>query len=475
MKRLFHRTGLMLMVMALVALVGAVSAQDMMGPEVQVSDQVVLNGTVTVDYAYSDGPGFIVIHADNGSGSFGAVIGHRWLSPGANYNVAVPIDASAATSTVYAMLHVDDNTIGTYEFGSVDGADAPVIVDGAPVSPPLAVAVLNAQDQFIEGNTYTAASATVDGPGWLVIHSDNNGGPGPVLGASPLVAGINSNVAVELDEAGMTATLWPMLHVDTGVEGEYEFGTVEGADGPVRINGTVAVASVSTFPAVRMSDQIVLHGDGMDDMMMAPTATATSVLSEGLGWLVIHSDNGGAPGPVAGYAQVQPGLNTNVTVELDPAVVTPVLWPMLHVDTGAEGTYEFGTVEGADGPVRVNDAVLTFAINAAPSIVYDVTVNEDGNLVVAQALIGDAGWLVIHSDNGGSPGPVLGAAHLTPGLNTNIVITLDGDMTETVFPMLHVDTGEPGVYEFGTVDGADGPIRVGGNVVVGPATPMMSE
>ena len=472
MKALFHRTGLMLLIVALVALVGAVSAQEMMGPEVQVSDQVVLNGHVTVDYAFSEGPGFIVIHADNGSGSFGAVIGNRALSPGANYNVSVPIDASAATATVYAMLHVDSGELGVYEFGTVEGADGPVVVDGAPVSPGLTVAVLNAQDQFLEGNTYTAASVTVDAIGWLVIHADNEGGPGPVIGATQINAGINSNVTVELDETGITPTLWPMIHVDTGVEGEYEFGTVEGADGPVRLGGVVAVANVDTVPLIRMADQIALYGDGMD-MMMAPTVTAATVLSEGLGWLVIHSDNGGSPGPVAGFAQVQAGLNTNVTIELDPEVATPVLWPMLHVDTGAEGVYEFGTVEGADGPVRVNDAVVVFPINAAPSIVYDIHFDEDGTLIVSQAMIDAPGWLVIHADNGGSPGAVLGAAPLTPGVNTHIAITLEGDVTDTVFPMLHYDTGEAGVYEFGSVEGADLPVRVGGNVVVGPATPMM--
>ena len=472
MKALFHRTGLMLVVMALVALVGAVSAQEMMGPEVQVSDQVVLNGHVTVDYVFSEGPGFIVIHADNGSGSFGAVIGNRVLSPGANYNVSVPIDASAATSTVYAMLHVDSGELGVYEFGTVEGADGPVVVDGAPVSPGFAVAVINAQDQFVEANSYTAASVTVDAIGWLVIHADNDGGPGPVLGATQIAAGINTDVTVELDEAGLTPILWPMLHVDTGVEGTYEFGTVEGADGPVRLNGAVAVSAVSTVPAVRMADQVVLHADGMD-MMMAPTATAASVLSEGLGWLVIHSDNDGAPGPVAGYAQVQAGLNTNVTIELDPEVATPVLWPMLHVDTGVEGEYEFGTVEGADGPVRVNDAVVVFPINAAPSIVYDIHFDDDGTLIVSQAIIDAPGWLVIHADNGGAPGPVLGAAPLTPGVNTDIAVTLEGDVTDTLFPMLHYDTGEAGVYEFGAVDGADLPVSVGGNVVVGPATPMM--
>ena len=145
---------------------------------------------------------------------------------------------------------------------------------------------------------------------------------------------------------------------------------------------------------------------------------------------------------------------------------------MLHVDTGEMGTYEFGTVEGADGPVFVNDAVLTFPINAAPSISYEGTL--DGNtLTVDSALIDTQGWLVIHADNEGAPGAVLGQTPLVSDLNEHVAVTLDGDITETVFPMLHVDTGEMGVYEFGMVEGADGPVTVNDAVVTGPLTPGM--
>jgi putative cofactor-binding repeat protein len=47
-------------------------------------------------------------------------------------------------------------------------------------------------------------------------------------------------------------------------------------------------------------------------------------------------------------------------------------------------------------------------------------------------------------------------------------------MTETVFPMLHYDTDSVGEYEFGEVEGADGPVVVQGNVVTGPLTPTES-
>jgi len=198
----------------------------------------------------------------------------------------------------------------------------------------------------------------------LVIHAEATGR----RGRSRPDAGPAGRARIRCRADGdATAVLWPMLHVDTGVEGTYEFGAVEGADVPVRVNDRVAVTPLWTVPHMRVDDQIVLGGDGME-AMAEPSLVARSVLSEGPGWLVVHADGGGSPGPVLGQAALASGLNTDVAVTLDPAGITPVLWPMLHVDTGVEGTYEFGAVEGADVPVRVNDDVVTFPIHAAPSL-----------------------------------------------------------------------------------------------------------
>ena len=455
------------------AVVFPVAAQDT--PSVDVSDQVSLDGTVHINSVYSDVPGFIVIHQDNGEGSFGAVIGHRQINSGWSFNVDVPIDASMATTTLYAMLHMDDNEAGVYEFGAVDGADAPVIVDGAPVSPGFSVDVIQAWDQFVDG-TVTIANVTAQVDGFVVIHADMDMSFGAVLGSAPVSAGQNSDVVVEIDAPGATDVLWPMLHVDTGTAGEYEFGAVEGADGPVVVDGTVAVTPIWTVPHMRVHDQIVTHGDGMDMMSdMAASLHAYSVLAEVDGFLVVHSEADGGPGPVAGVAPISAGINTDVVVELDPDAITPRLWPMLHVDTGEAGEYEFGTVEGADGPVFVNDNVLTFGIDAAPALqmvdqpIIEAMMGLGPHIFVDAALIDAQGWIAVHSSVDGGPGPVIATAPLVHGLNKHVVIELDPEEAGTqVFPMLHYDTGELGTYEFGTVEGADGPVAVAGNVVVGP-------
>jgi hypothetical protein len=65
----------------------------------------------------------------------------------------------------------------------------------------------------------------------------------------------------------------------------------------------------------------------------------------------VHSDVDGKPGPTVGTAQVEQGASSDVVVELDDTVATGDYWPMLHVDDGEVGTYEFPDVEGVDLPV----------------------------------------------------------------------------------------------------------------------------
>lgn len=67
------------------------------------------------------------------------------------------------------------------------------------------------------------------------------------------------------------------------------------------------------------------------------------------GWLTVHSDTNGAPGPVVGYAAVKTGDNDDVVVTFDKPITTGAYWPMLHVDAPKASIYEF---PGADIPVQ---------------------------------------------------------------------------------------------------------------------------
>jgi hypothetical protein len=88
-------------------------------------------------------------------------------------------------------------------------------------------------------------------------------------------------------------------------------------------------------------------------------------------------------------------------------------------------------------------------------------------MVASVTITGADGFVVVHSDANGSPGPVLGHVAIDEGTSTNVRVTLDTPLTTdaTVWPMLHVDAGTAGTYEF---PGADGPVSDASGVVVRP-------
>ena len=104
-------------------------------PSVTVADQAIVDGKVTIAQVVSASPGWLVVHAQK-DGAPGLVIGYSPVKEGDNSDVVVLVDVANATSTLYAMLHTDAGTVGTYEF---PGADIPVKVDGQVVTPAFAV------------------------------------------------------------------------------------------------------------------------------------------------------------------------------------------------------------------------------------------------------------------------------------------------------------------------------------------------
>ena len=76
------------------------------------------------------------------------------------------------------------------------------------------------------------------------------------------------------------------------------------------------------------------------------------------GFIGVHEDLGGKPGPVVGVAQVKQGSTQDVTVSFDKPVASGAYWPMLHVDDQTIGTYEFPKVAGADLPVKDGEQVV---------------------------------------------------------------------------------------------------------------------
>lgn len=114
---------------------------------------------------------------------------------------------------------------------------------------------VTADDQELMDGTVTVASVVSEGAGWIVIHEDQNGDPGAVIGHAAVQDGENTNVSVTLDTELMgETTLWAMLHTDTGTEGEYDFPD---ADPPVQdAEGNIVQDSFVASPSMMEDDSM---------------------------------------------------------------------------------------------------------------------------------------------------------------------------------------------------------------------------
>jgi len=90
---------------------------------------------------------------------------------------------------------------------------------------------------------------------------------------------------------------------------------------------------------------------------------------------------------------------------------------------------------------------------------------SNGSIVVAEVNATQDGWIAVHIDQGGKPGPVIGHAAAPKGKTSNLTVKLEQDVPVggKVWPMLHIDAGTIGTYEF---PGPDAPVVVGGNIVM---------
>lgn len=214
---------------------------------------------------------------------------------------------------------------------------------------PLALAQMTpsvtVSDQAIVNGKVTVEKVVSESPGWIVIHAQADGKPGPILGFSPVAEGENSDVVVEIDAIGATPTLYAMLHTDAGQIGTWEFP--DGPDAPVQVGDQVVTPPFDVTVGVGVADQAIADSK----------ATVAKVFSGGPGWIVIHALADGKPGPILGFSPVADGENTDVAVEIDASGATKTLYAMLHTDAGQIGTWEFPG--GPDTPVQVGDVVIT--------------------------------------------------------------------------------------------------------------------
>jgi hypothetical protein len=110
------------------------------------------------------------------------------------------------------------------------------------------------------------------------------------------------------------------------------------------------------------------------------------------------------------------------------------------------------TATPTESPTATPTATPTSVTGPASLDVGAGSVESDGSIIVIDAVtLPVAGFVAVHSDQDGSPGPVIGVSELLlAGTSTAVEILLDTPLVEsgTVFPMVHIDANSNGLYEF---------------------------
>jgi hypothetical protein len=81
--------------------------------------------------------------------------------------------------------------------------------------------------------------------GFIGVHADLDGKPGPVVGVAQLSGGTTGDLKVTFDKPVQSGAYWPMLHVDDHVLGTHEFPKVPGPDLPVKVGGNIVMKKIT--------------------------------------------------------------------------------------------------------------------------------------------------------------------------------------------------------------------------------------
>lgn len=225
-------------------------------------------------------------------------------------------------------------------------------------------------DQDVSRNMIYVQSVEVPAGGWVVVHRDAGGQPEvPDIISEPFYVSEGETEDIELlitspNDLSGGETLWVMLHEDDGDQ-QYEFdGSQDSPDQPYMDDGAIVMDNISIGgPFLDVSTAVY---DSAANEVYVPEVNAAVD-----GWLVVHNE-AAAGGPVLpgiiGKVEVSEGVNEDVTIPLDNSAMVndgQMLFPMLHIDNGEIGEYEF------DGSADSNDPpeIFGYDSNGDPKII----------------------------------------------------------------------------------------------------------
>ncbi|MEM9950065.1 MAG: hypothetical protein AAF846_00585 [Chloroflexota bacterium] len=447
-----------------------VKAQDVPSftPSIIVRPQVITDDNVVIDEIVAERFGILAVYADDGAGNRGGLLGFSLLRPGMTRNLPVQLQMINVTPILHFVLHLDSEPFGEFQYGAVEGADMPVMVDGQEVAQSFRILTISVHDQFVDADNFNrivvdTASLSLESDAWVVAHNDDNGDLGDVLGHTFLEEGTSQAIPLLLS-GDITPLVHVTIHLDTGELEKFDYLDDPTLDTPYELATGIARTTIATSPTLRLNDQIVIGSDLTRNQNEQVPVLIDSVLSPDAGWIVIYADDGtGQLGDFIGVAPVQAGFNDEVNVLVTQAEVTPRLYAVLHRDTGQSQVFEYGDIDDVDMPFLQDEMLIMASALVIPTI--DGIARNDNVVTVERVLIDTAGWLVAYAvDDDNQQTDILGVAPLRAGLNQAVTIDLADD-AERIQLQLHYDTRPPGVFSFESNAGSDLPVVFDGDTI----------
>ncbi|MCZ7667283.1 MAG: hypothetical protein M5U34_08765 [Chloroflexi bacterium] len=405
---------------------------------------------ITVDRVTVREPAWVVIHAER-EGQIGEVLGQTAVSPGVSSAVEITIDPLQATDTLSAMIHVNVGSEETFDF---PGKDNPLLENGATVSQSFAIErqmalpEIQASDQTIlEDGLVRIDTVRAPGPGWVVIHAQEAGAIGPILGAGFVKAGLTEDVVIRIPWREGTPTLYAMLHEDDGREQRFDFPE---DDLPVLAIGEPVVAEIQTTypPNLVIFDQPVIDN----------RIVVERVISNGPGWVVVYAaDEEGGPGIIIGSAALADGLNEQVSVGLLGAAVTEQLLSFcMRIRRQVTPSISRRPIS----KLCIRDALpIRLASAQTRATIWDHGIRRcrrwmgETAVTIPFTVTEVDAWAVIYTDDEGELGEIIGQTWLAPGVNRDVRVVIDPEQaTDTLYAVLHWDAGTIQDFEPGGTD-----------------------
>lgn len=238
-------TRLSALVGAAVLLALVIQAVGAHGAYITADDQVSADGEVVVRNVHVLVDRYVVLYA--GDDEPERIVGHAAVSAGSHSAVAIDTEdeywaAREGNVTVWALLHSRDGD-GRFD-PSVDGRLESARHDGARITVRKSrrgdATVVPASSAGIDTDDATITLRRVELPtdGFVVLHADDGGAAGEVVGRTALDAGPHEDVDVAIDEAffGGQSGQFPLRAVVYADDGDGEFGP---DDRPVGVGDSV--------------------------------------------------------------------------------------------------------------------------------------------------------------------------------------------------------------------------------------------